>query len=161
MRQSSRGKTNEMSMQTRKSTASHISSQRKTHHLIKCYWRSKKKSQGEKLTVHTTGNAFSLAGSVEWSRPSNMTAAYTKIHPKAVMLLSFGLDNLIVLYVRAHENRRWKKIVKWYTALAWLSTQKRRLGVQACIAPIWMCIHAHSISECFSPNCPWMNWFDL
>lgn len=54
-----------------------------------------------KLTVHTTGNAFSLAGRVEWSSPSNMTAAYTKMHPKAVKLLSFGLDNLIVLY--AHK----------------------------------------------------------
>lgn len=54
----------------------------------------------KKLTVHTTGNAFSLAGRVEWSRPSSMTATYTKMHPKAVILLSFGLDNLIALYVR-------------------------------------------------------------
>lgn len=27
------------------------------------------------LTVHTTGNAFSFSGSVEWSRPNRMTAA--------------------------------------------------------------------------------------
>lgn len=29
-----------------------------------------------------------------------MTAAYTKMHPNAVMLLSFGLDNLIVLHTQ-------------------------------------------------------------
>lgn len=51
-----------------------------------------------KLTVQTIGNTFSVAGSVEWSRPSSMTAAYTKIQPKAVILLSFGLDNLIALW---------------------------------------------------------------
>jgi hypothetical protein len=32
--------------------------------------------------------------------PSNTTAAYTKIQPTAVMLLSFGLDNLIVLQTK-------------------------------------------------------------
>lgn len=52
----------------------------------------------KKLTVQTTGNAFSLAGSVEWSRPSSITAVYTKPQPIAVILLSFGLDNLIVLW---------------------------------------------------------------
>lgn len=106
MKQSSREKWNvcSMCMQTRESTT--LPSRKKKSYLI---------NARERLTVHTTGNAFSLPGNVEWSRPSNMTAAYTKMHPKAVKLLSFGLDNLIVLCAQhVHENGgKWKDLPYW------------------------------------------------